>query len=123
MVVEKRVCRKRKTMGQKINHRRIAILKVEEEDILVYDFKLTKKYTLQSMTIDIIKKLLPKEEVARWEYSKPSRSSKSNMTVEMMGIDVESHGTPIDNREGYGSSTSSPICRKCVFLWGVTIHG
>ena len=29
------------------------------------------------------------------------------MTSEMMGIDVDSDGAPIDNREEYGSSTSS----------------
>ena len=29
------------------------------------------------------------------------------MTSEMMGIDVDSDGAPIDNREEYGSTTSS----------------
>ena len=29
------------------------------------------------------------------------------MTYEIMGIDVDSDGAPIDNREEYGSSTSS----------------
>ena len=29
------------------------------------------------------------------------------MMAEMMGIDVDSNGLPIDNREEYGSSTSS----------------
>ena len=43
MVVEKRVYKKRKRKGQKINRRRIDILKLEEVDILVYDFKLKKK--------------------------------------------------------------------------------
>ena len=60
MVVQKKVCRKRKIKSQKINHRRIDILKLEEVDILVYDFQLKKKYTLRSKTIDIIKRLLPK---------------------------------------------------------------
>jgi len=107
MVVEKKVYRKRKRKSQKINHRCIDILKLEEVDILIYDFQLTKKDTLRSKTIDIIKSLLPKEEVARWESTKPSRRSRRNMTFEMMGIDVDSDGTPIDNREEYGSSTSS----------------
>ena len=31
------------------------------------------------------------------------------MTTEMMGIDVDSDGAPIDKREEYGSSTSSSI--------------
>ena len=43
MVVEKKVCKKRNRKGQKINRRRIDILKLEEVDILVYDFKLTNK--------------------------------------------------------------------------------
>ena len=107
MVVEKKVCRKRNRKGQKINRRRIDILKLEEVDILVYDFKLTKKDTLRSKTIEIIKRLLPQPEVARWESVKPSRRSRRNMTSEMMGIDVDSDGAPIDNREEYGSSTSS----------------
>ena len=65
MVVEKRVCRKRKRKGKKINRLRIEILKLEEFDILAYDFKFTKKKTLRFKTIEIIKKLLPKEEIAR----------------------------------------------------------
>ena len=65
MVVEKRVCRKRKRKGKKINRLCIEILKLEEFDILAYDFKLTKKNTLRFKTIEIIKKLLPKEEIAR----------------------------------------------------------
>ena len=107
MVVEKRVCRKRKRKGKKINRLRIEILKLEEFDILAYDFKFTKKKTLRFKTIEIIKKLLPKEEIARWESAKPSRKSRRNMRAEMMGINVDSDGAPIDNREEYGSSTSS----------------
>ena len=99
MVVEKRVHRKRKRKGQKINRRRIDIKKLEEVHILVYYLKLTKKDTLHSKTIDIIKKLLQKEEVTRWESANPSRRSRRNMTSEMMGIDVESYVAPIDNRE------------------------
>ena len=59
MVVERKVCRKRNRKGQKINRRRIDISKLEEVNILVYDFKLTKKDTLRSKTIEIIKRLLP----------------------------------------------------------------
>ena len=91
--------KKRKRKGQKINRRRIDILKLEEVDILVYDFKLTKKDTILSKTIDIIKKLFPKEEFARWEFAKPNRRSRRNMTAEMMGINVDSYGAPIYNRE------------------------
>ena len=113
---------KRKRKGQKINCHRIDILKLEEMDILVYYFKLTKKDTLRSKTIEIIKKLLPKEEVARWDYAKPSRRSRRNMAAEMMGIDVDSDGTPIDNKEKYESSTSlsSPSTTENVDSDGVS---
>ena len=107
MVVEKKVCKKRKRKGQNGWHRRIDILNLEVVDILVYDFQLTNKDTLISKTIYIIKSLFPKEEIARWESAKPSRRSIRNMTYEMMGIDVDSHGAPIDDRDEYGSSTSS----------------
>ena len=82
-------------------------MKLEEVDILVYDFKMTKKDTLHSKNLEIIKKLLPKEQVARWESPQSSRRSRRNMTTEMMGIDVDLDSAPIDNREEYGSSTSS----------------
>ena len=82
-------------------------MKLKEVDILVYDFKLKNKDTLRSKTLDIIKKFLPKEQLAIWESPQPSRRSRRNMTIEMMGIDVDSDGAPIDNREEYGSSTSS----------------
>ena len=104
--MRKRFAEREKERVKKIRQR-IDILKLEGADILVYNFKLTKKDTLRSKTIEIIKKLFPKEEVTRWEYAKPSRSSKRNMTLEMMGINVESDGMPIDNREEYGASTSS----------------
>ena len=43
------------------------------------------------------------------------------MTSEMMGIDVKYDGAPIDNREEYGSSTSSstPLSAKSVDSNGV----
>ena len=42
--------------------------------------------------------------------------------AEMMGIDVDSNGLPIDNREEYGSSTSSsnPSSIKNVHSDGVS---
>ena len=122
MMVEKRVCRKRKRKGQKINPHHIDILKLEEVDILVYDSNLTNKKNLRSKNIEIIKKLFPKEEVARWESSKPSHRSRRNMRAEMMGINVDSDGAPIDNREEYGSSTSSssPSFAENVYFDGVS---
>ena len=68
---------------------------------------MTKKDTVHYNTIDIIKNLFPKEEVARWESAKPRCRSKRNMTYEIMGIVVDSDGAPIDNREEYGSSSPS----------------
>ena len=47
-VVEKMVCKRIKRKGQNVNHRRIDILNVEDVDILVYDFQMTKKGTLYS---------------------------------------------------------------------------
>ena len=64
MVVEKNVCKKRKRKGQNVNHRRIDILNLEDVDILVYYFQLTKKGTLHSKTTYIIKILFPQEIVA-----------------------------------------------------------
>ena len=49
MLVEKKFA-KEKRMGQNLNHRRIDILKLEDVDILVYDFQLTKKGTIHSKT-------------------------------------------------------------------------
>ena len=43
--------------------------------------------------------VVAKHEVATWESTKPSCRSKRNMTAGMMGIDVDSNGAPIDNRE------------------------
>ena len=63
-----------------------------------------------------------KKKVVRWESAKPRGKSRSNMIAEMMGIDVESNGLPIDNREEYGSSTSpsSPSSAKNVDFDGVS---
>jgi len=58
MVVQKKVSKKRKRKGQNINRRRIDILKLDDVDILFYDFQLTMRGTLRSKTIDIIKRLL-----------------------------------------------------------------
>ena len=45
------------------------------------------------------------------------------MMAEMMGIDVDSNGLPIDNREEYGSSTSSsnPSSAENVDFDGVSV--
>jgi hypothetical protein len=65
MVVEKHVNRKRKINGQKTTRCRIEFLKLDDVDILVYEFNLTKRGTLRYKTIEIIKRLLPQEKNAR----------------------------------------------------------
>ena len=67
--------------------------------------------------------MLPKLEVARWEYVKPSRRFRRNTRVEMMGINVDADGAPIDNREEYRSSTSwlSPPSAENVDSYGCQI--
>jgi len=104
--VEKQVCKKRKRKGQNINSCRIDILKLDEVDIFVYDFQLTKKDTLRSRTTKIIKRFLPGKIIARWEPTKPSSRSGRNMTSEMLSMHVDSKGELVDYREEYGSSTS-----------------
>ena len=107
MVVKKHVNRKRKRKGQNKTHHRTDLLKLDDVDILVYDFNLTKRGTLHSNTTKIIKRLLPQEINARWYYVEPSCISKRNLTSQMLGMHVESDGMFIDNREEYGSYTSS----------------
>jgi hypothetical protein len=51
--------------GQNTTHHRIDLLKLEDVDILFYDLNLTKRGTLHSKTIYIIKRLLPQEINAR----------------------------------------------------------
>ena len=86
MVVEKKVCKKRKRKGKNVNHHRIEILNLEYVDILVYEYQLTKKGTLRSKTTKIIEKLLPQEIVASLESAKPRHRSRRNMSYEILGI-------------------------------------
>jgi hypothetical protein len=107
MVVDKHVNRKRKIKGQNTTRRHTDLLQLDDVDILVYDFNLTMRGTLHSKTIEIINRLLPQEINARWESVDPIHISKRNLTYEMLGMHVDSDGAFIDNREDYGSSTSS----------------
>jgi hypothetical protein len=107
MLIEKHVNRKRKRKGQNTTCHRTDLLKLDDVDILVYDFNLTKRGTLRSKTIDIIKRLLSQEIDARWESDEPSHRSKRHLTSEMLGMHVYSYGAFIDNREEYGSYTLS----------------
>ena len=99
MVVEKQVSKKRKRKCQNVNHRRIDIVNLEDNNILVYDSHLTKKGTLHSKATKIIKRLLAQEIVASWESNKPRRRSRTNMSYEMVGIPEDSYDALIDSRE------------------------
>ena len=59
MVVDKQIHRKRKRKGTNINRHRTDLFKLEDVDILVYEFNSTKRGTLHFKTIDILNKLLP----------------------------------------------------------------
>jgi hypothetical protein len=107
MVLEKHVNRKRKIKGQNTTRRRTNLFKLGDVDILVYDFNLTKRGTLFSKTTEIIKRLLPLELNARWEFEETSHRSKRHLTYGMLGMHVDSDGASIDNREEYGPSTYS----------------
>jgi hypothetical protein len=108
MVVEKHANRKIKRKGQNTTRHRTDLLKLNDADIFVYEFNLTKIGTsILSKTIDIIKRLLPQEINARWESVEPSRRSKRNLTSKILGMHVDLDGAFIDNREEYGSYTSS----------------
>jgi hypothetical protein len=107
MMVEKHVNRKRKIKGQNTTSHRTDLLKLEDVDILVYEFNLTKRGTLCSRTTNIIKRLFPQEITARWDSVEPSHRSKMILTSEILGMHVDLDGAFIDNREEYGSYTSS----------------
>ena len=62
MVVDKKIGGKRKRKGTNTNRRYTYLLKLEEVDILVYDFNLTKRGTLHSRMIEILKRLIPQEQ-------------------------------------------------------------
>jgi hypothetical protein len=68
---------------------------------------LTKRGNLRSRKTKIINRLLPQEITAIWESGEPSPRSKRILTSEMLGMHVDSDGAFINNREKYGSSTSS----------------
>ena len=56
------------------------------------------------MTIEILKRLLPKGTVLRWESAKTTRRSRRILKPEMLGMHVDSNGALVDEREEYGTS-------------------
>jgi hypothetical protein len=99
MVVEKHISRKRKRNCQIINCRHIDILKLEDVDMFVYDFHLTKGDTLYSRTIEIIKRLLGQETIAIWELGELGCISKRILTSRTLDTHANSDGAFIDNIE------------------------
>ena len=82
-------------------------MKWEDVDILVYDFNLTKRGTLRLKTINILKKSLPKQIVLTWDPTECSRRSRRLLNFEMVAMHVDSYGALVDEREEYGSSSST----------------
>jgi len=107
MVVDKKNGGKIKRKGTNINRRRIDILKLENVDILVYDFNLTKRGTLRFKMIEILKGLLPDGTMLRWESVGTSHRSRIILKPEMVGMHVDSDGALVDEREEYGTSLSA----------------
>ena len=83
---------------------------------------MTKKGTVRSKTTEIIKRLLPREIVASWEYAIPRHRSRKNMSYEMLGIHEDPNGALINNIEEYGPSTSSSdnSFKENVVFYGVS---
>ena len=82
-------------------------MKLEDVDILVYDFNLTKRGILHFKTIEILERLLRERTVLRWESAETSRRSRRILKPEMMGMHVDSDGALVDEREEYGTSSSA----------------
>ena len=80
---------------------------LEDVDILVYNFNLTKRGTLRLRNINILKKLLSKQLLLRWDSAECRCRSTRLFNSEMVGIHVDSDGALDDEREEYGSSSST----------------
>ena len=57
--------------------------------------------------IEILKRLLPEGTVLTWESAETSRRSRRILKPEMLGMHVDSDGALVDEREEYGTSSSS----------------
>ena len=97
----------RKRKGTNINYHCTDILKLEDVDVLFYDFNLTKRGTLLFKMIEILKRLLPKGTMLIWEFAETSRRSRRILKPEMVGMHVDSDGALVDEREEYGTSSSA----------------
>ena len=80
---------------------------MEDVEILVYYFNLTKRGTLRLKTINILKKFLPEQLLLRWDFVESSRRSTRHLNSEMVGMHIDSDGALVDEREEYGSSSSA----------------
>ena len=107
MVADKKIGGKRKRKGKNINHHHTNLLKLEDVDILVHDFNLTKRGTLLFKMIEIVKRLLSEETMLRWESIEPSHRSRRILKPKMVGMHVESYGELVDEREKCGTLSSA----------------
>ena len=82
-------------------------MKLEDFDILVYDFNLTTRGTLRFKMIEILKRLLPEGTVLRWESAETSRRSRRILKPEMVDMHANSDGELVDERKEYGRSSSA----------------
>ena len=57
--------------------------------------------------IEILKRLLREEIVLRWGSDKPNHKSRRILKLEMVGMHVDSDGALVNEREEYGTSSSS----------------
>ena len=99
----------RERKGTNINHHCIDLLKLEDVDILFYDFNLTERGALCFKTIEILKRLLPEGTMLRWEFAEASRRSSRILKPEMVGMHLDSDGALVDEREEYGTSSFASI--------------
>jgi len=82
---------------------------LEDVDILVYDFNLTKRGTLCFRKIEILKRLLPQGTMLRWESTKTRHRSRRILKPKMVGMHADSDGALVDEREEYGTSSFASI--------------
>ena len=103
----KQITGRRKIKGTNINHHCTDLLKLEDVDILVYDFNLTKRGTLRFNMIEILKRLLPEGILLTWESAETSRRYRRLLKPGMLSMHVDSDGALVDEREEYGTSSSA----------------
>lgn len=106
MVVGKKIGGKRKGKGTNVNCCCTNLLKLEDVGILVYEFNLKKRGTLHFKTIEIMKRLLPKGRVLRWEFAETIRRSRRILKPEKLGMHVDLDGAQLMKEKNMGPASS-----------------